>query len=192
MKMYLPGRRLLEINFRALPTLATVGLTNKTSDHFFVPFMDYDNVEEKTVIEDAEFLQRNFDVGTMIVLRSSRLYDKEGGDTVGNYHLIGFTRFMFPQIKEIIETSRCDSHFKYGWKYQSRCWVLRCFDKLDYGGTPVKKRPELMLVLKSSTSRVANKGLLSFFEQMYNVKLCANFKCVDNCEEYELIEYPTR
>ena len=39
-----------------LPTLLTVGITNRTEDNYFVLFLDYDNVEYSVVREDVDFL----------------------------------------------------------------------------------------------------------------------------------------
>jgi len=179
------------ILIKKLPTLATLGLTNKTTDNYFLPFFDYDEVEYKVVLEDVDFLQKNFDIGSVIINVSSE--EKElSGELVGNYHVIGFTKFTFPEIREIINLSRCHSYFKQGWKFQQRCWVLRILEKTDFkSNLDVKPKVRFKTLVKSKTNRVANLGMILFFEKLFGLKLKHLFDKVDDQEEVEIISYLT-
>ena len=178
-----------------LPTLLTVGITNRTEDNYFVLFLDYDNVEYSVVREDVDFLQKNFDVGTVITRVSSLVqsnWDEYNEKEVGNYHVIGFTKFTFPEIKELISLTRCDSHFKKGYKYQQRCWVLRIGEKFNEKGETIKPFTVLREVIKSSTRKEANLGFIRFFEKLDGIKLSNYFKKQDKNLNVELIRYATR
>lgn len=177
----------------SLPTQQTVGITNRTEDGYFVLFLDYDNVEYDVVKEDVDFLQKNFNIGTVITRvtreKLNNIVDKE----VGNYHVIGFTKFTFPQIREMINLTRCDSHFKVGYKYQSRCWVLRIAEKFNIETQEIEqKSTELKEILVSKTNKVANSGLLRFFELLDKVHLTKHFPRRDRYYEVEFIHYLTQ
>lgn len=183
------GNRLLIIALKRLPTAVTAGITNHTKDNYFLPFFDYDEVEYDVVLEDVDFFQKNFDVGTVVVTASSE--EKElSGKLVGNYHVIGFTKFTFPEILQIIRLSRCDWKFKKGYKFQQRCWVLRVLEKTDYkSGKDVKPAVKLKEVIASNTKRQANFAMINFINKLFNLKL--RFSNHDSVEEVELINYLT-
>ena len=191
MEIRLPFRYLLVIKLVKLPTLATVGVTNRTEDGYFVVFLDYDEVERKVVEEDIDFLQKNYDLGSCLLLESSVDYTKETTD-VGNYHVIFFTKHKFPEVREIINLTRCDEHFKRGWMYQGRCWVLRIADKINGKKEVVKPKPKLLKVEEASTNKEASSAFITFFEKLYKTKLHHLFSKVDNTTKVELIDYVTR
>jgi len=191
MDVRLPFRYLFTVRLIKLPTLATIGITNRTEDSYFLPFFDYDEVEQKVVEEDIDFFQKNFKIGSCLLLQSSIDYSKETTN-VGNYHVIGLTKFTFPEIRDIIYLSRSDEHFKRGWEYQSRCWVLRIAEKVDANGQEVKMKPKLLKVVKNETDREANLAMIKFLELYYKVRLKNLFSKLDNSHNVELIEYPTR
>jgi len=190
------GRRLLvlrsPIRVYPLPTLLTRGITNHTRDNFFVFFADYDNVEYAVVREDADFYQKNFDMGTMLT-RFSKEEKNDVGVAVGNYHLIGFPKFTFPAIKEIINIARCDEHFKVGYKYQQRCWVLRVAEKIDEKtGEVVRPYTKLKEVLPAPTNRAVSRAHIIFFEGIDHIKLLQYFMLPDKSLGVEVIDYETK
>lgn len=181
--------KILIIAIKKLPTCATVGLTNRTKDNYFLPFIDYDEVEYDVVKEDVDFLQKNYDIGTVVITKSSE--EKElSGKLVGNYHVIGFTKFTFPEVKEMLRLTRCDWSFRKGFKFQQRCWVLRVLEKVNYKNNEVvKPKPELKEVIPAKTRRVVNKAMVDFINKYYNLNL--KFKKHDNIDEIEVINYLT-
>ena len=189
------GSRLLELRLPLavynLPDKATVGVTNRTLDGYFVVFADYDSCERDVVVDDARFLQQHYDEGTMLLLCSSNEEQMTSGKMVGNYHLVGFTKKLFPTVKEIIGLLRCDLHFKVGYRYQQRCHVLRIGQKLDDNGSEIKPRPKLCSILKSATPLQANLGMIGLYEKLYNIKLKAHFSRMDDIKGCELINYVT-
>lgn len=181
------------IKLYSLPTQQTIGITNRTEDNYFVLFLDYDTVEYDVVREDVDFLQKNFDIGTVITRvtqeKLNNIVDKE----VGSYHVIGFTKFTFPEIREMINLTRCDSHFKTGYKYQSRCWVLRIAEKFNLETQQIEqKSTKLKEVLVSKTNKVANSGLLTLFEKLDKTNLKKHFNKRDKFYKIEFIHYLTQ
>lgn len=181
-----------------LPTIETWGITNRTSDNFFVLFLDYDHVEESVVYEDINFLQKNYDIGSVLIRCTSFDYSKDN-ETVGNFHVIGFTKFTFPEIAELIRLSRCDRHFKIaGLKYQQRAWVLRIGEKVDLTtGEVIKPAGFYYDFVKSKTKKEANSGLIKLFSKIDDPFIKENkikkyFPKLDGLYDVEFIKYVTR
>jgi len=174
-----------------LPDLYTVGFTNRTEDNYFVPVFDYDNVSYSVVKEDADFLQKNFNVGTLVtIVCNERIIQN---DVVGSYHLIGFTKFTFFEIKMMLEMVRCDEEFKQGYlRNNHRSWVLRIDAKKDFEGNEYKGKPKLKEVLVAHTIRKANRGIINLIKKIYGVDLQTYFKYMDNNNIVEIDEYLTQ
>ena len=172
------------------PTMVSYGLTNRTSDNYFMVFLDYDLVEDKVVLEDVNFLQKNFNLGNALIRISSKEYVKEKGCLVGSFHVFFFTKLLFPEVKEIISLTRCDSHFKYGYKYQQRCWVLRIGEKLE-NNTIKKPFTKFYKFIPHKTMRVSSKGLIKFFSLIDSKNYKKKFKKIDNLNNIEIINYAT-
>lgn len=194
-KLHPGSSRLIEIRLPfavyRLPDKATVGVTNRTPDGYYCLFLDYDSAERDAVADDARFFQRNYDVGAMLLLCSSGEEEMATGKMVGNYHLVGFTKFTFPAVRELIGLSRCDSHFRVGYRYQQRCWVLRIGQKLDNDGAEIKSSPELCSVLESTSKLEASLGMIELYEKLYNIRLKAHFRRIDSVPGVDLIDYAT-
>lgn len=175
------------------PSLFTNGITNVTQDRRFVLFADYDNTNLQVVEEDAEFIQQNYDVGDLIILNSSEEMLNSSGDVYGNYHLIGFTKIEFPKLKEILSNLRCDKHFKQGWKYQQRVWVLRLGYKTDIKTKQkVKGKPRFISHIPQTfeCEKVYSSAHLTFFNKLYNLRI--KKKDIDGSNKIKLIDYVTR
>jgi hypothetical protein len=192
MRIPLPGRRFVDMSVGKIPQVATSGVVNRTADCLYVPFFEYDKVDKTVPLEDAIFFQRNFNIGTLLFLTSSKEYDKENVE-VGNYHMVGFTKWTFPEVKELIELSRSDFPYKRGWDRPARCWVLRVSEKLDLKGNVVKAKPYKPVVLRAPSTRAASYGTIKFFEKCYGVSILDLFDVRDNEKMWpQVVEYPTR
>lgn len=174
------------------PNLRTQGITNKTEDRKFVLFADYDEVNLQSVEEDLLFLQKNYKIGDAIIVCSSNQEISETGKIYGNYYIIAFTKLEFPELLEILKNLRCDWHFKRGWRYQYRSWVLRTTEKRTYKGEVVKLKPKLVTFMPSFSSREYSKSHVEFFEQLYNFKIKRKSKNFDKGKFVEVINYVTR
>jgi hypothetical protein len=216
------GKRLLQINFFALPDLDTWGITNRTQDNMFLYFADYDKVELDVVREDIRLLQQHFGLGTAMIRRSSRFYSKDParrGLTVGNYHAIGFTKLTLPELQDMHRYVRCDQKFKRAGSFaQHRSWVLRIGPKIYQKSGKIKKPGTVLVdILPARSDKESSLGMIRFFrsdialddKKVYNFKpdnktweklLIKNrvkefkdlFEYVDSWGKVEVIPYVTR
>lgn len=171
-----------------LPSQATTGITNHLSDNTFCLFIDYDMVEYSVVKEDVEFLQKNYDLGTALVRISNKDYEKKGKEVVGSFHVIFFTKLLFPEVIKLLELCRCDWKFKQGYKYQQRSWTLRVEVKQ---GDQVREKPVFYALLNAPTKRQASSGMIKFFSVLDEINLTNKYKNFDNLDEVEVINYVT-
>ena len=172
-----------------LPDKYTYGLTNKLEDNYFVLFLDYDLVEYKVVLDDIKFLQTNYDIGTALI-RFNKNYEKQN-TFVGNFHVIFFTKFLYPDIVKLINLTRCDSQFKRGSKYQQRCWVLRLGKKKSANNEITDKQYNFYKIIKAKTSKTASTGLIKFFSMLDDIDLTTEFIKQDNLYNIDIINYVT-
>ena len=182
---------IFNMQIKKLPTQQTLGITNHTEDNYFLPFIDYDDVEYDVVEQDVKFLQTNYKIGTAVISVSSE-EKMLSGKLVGHYHVIAFTKFTFPEIREMLKLVRCDDKFRYGWRFQQRAWVLRLLEKTDIKtGKTIKPMVKLKKILVSKTNRIANKPMVELIEKFYNINLKQYFKKFDSCQNLEIITYLT-
>lgn len=171
-----------------VPTTITWGLTNRTEDGCYLLFLDYDQVEYEVVRQDVQWLQKHFKLGPALTRTSSLsgYKDKE----VGNYHVFFFTRWLFPEIRDMLKYARCDDAFRFCWKYnQQRVWVLRVGEKTDKDGAVKKPLTLFKEFIPSSTRRTCNRALVEFFETLDNRKLKGHFTKLDNTKDTVIIRY---
>ncbi len=189
------GQRLISLRnpflVMRVPTTITWGLTNRTPDNRFVVFLDFDTVEYNTVLEEISMLQRNFNAGTALVRTTHLKNYKE--QEVGSYHVFFFTKFSFPAVERLISLTRCDSAFKFCWKYnQQRVWVLRIGEKVSEKGEikrPYSLLKEVVVQKKNGRQRSSYNALIGFFEKLDNIRLKQYFTRLDKSKEVETIRY---
>lgn len=202
MKLDIFGKRLIvrsPLKVYNNPTLGAIGITNHTKDNYFMPFFDYDNVAWKVVQDDIEFFQKNYDIGTVEVRQSSN-FKAYGLGEIGKYHVIGFTKFTFPEMLNLISLSRCDPKYKKREMYPDRVWVLRLGWKVDLkSGMPTKPATKHLKLIEAPTDRQASLGAINYVQllnkKVYGAKsivLREKFKSVDDINHIERIEYVTR
>lgn len=176
------------------PIYHCIGMTNQTIKREFVLFADYDCCNQKVVEDDLQFLQENYAAGHGIIIASSHeLESNLKGVQYGNYHLVMPKLYSFPDMIEILKLLRCDRHFKYGWKYQSRNHVLRITPKFDKDNNEIKPAPTLVSFIPdpSNTSSIRySLGHCLLMNKLHNLNIQP--KEHDNCQEANLIEYQTR
>lgn len=81
-----------------------------------IVFLDYDNIVDERLVEELRFLQEEFEIGNFHVFETR---DK-------GRHALCLDALRFKGIKEIVDFSSCDTHFKRAPKInQYRCWILR-------------------------------------------------------------------
>ncbi|MEM5784735.1 MAG: hypothetical protein QXF15_03300 [Candidatus Aenigmatarchaeota archaeon] len=173
--------------------IVTVGIMNKTENNYYVLFLDYDNVEKYVVENDIDFLQKNYNLGSCVLLKSSNSIYKPDGKEVGNYHVFFFTECKLEEIKEMLKNTCCDDKFKSGYIYEHRAWVLRIYKKISLKNKKtIKYIPRLYEIFYDKTNRVADRGFLMFFKKYYRLNLFGLFKKINNTKKVFLQDYLTR
>lgn len=165
MNIKLPNGKYLRVDIGIMnrPYYKTWGLLNRTPDNYYLPFFDYDHVNMSVIEDEVDYLQTNFDVGPLLVRESSPSYKTETGETIGSYHLFGFSKFTLPEFRTILEHSRSDWGFKQGFKWEpERAWVLRVGSRTDPNGKVIAGTKYSKLYM-SKTKRTLYRPLVTFF-----------------------------
>jgi len=185
-------RYLIRFSVERLPDARAVGIFNITEDGYFLPFFDYDEVFEKeSLMRDIYFIQKNYDVGTLLILKSSVDINKSGQERA-RYHVIGFTKFTFKEYREMLENVRCDEQFKDGYKFNEfRAWVLRIGEKRYLHSNKIKPIPFPIEVVPSKTSKEANHGMLMFIKKYHDIDLSGYFRKIDKTKNVYITCYHT-
>jgi hypothetical protein len=170
------------------PGMETYGVLNRTSDGYYVPFFDFDGVRLDVVEEAASWLDKNFELGPLIVRKSSSFFTDDGTE-IGSYHLIGFSKLTLPEFENILSKIWCDRGFKAGYKLEpERAWVLRVAEKVDLKtGEIVKPFCTFVKLYNFKTCRILNAGLLKFFQTLDKFKV--NGCKLDDLDDFYLIHY---
>ena len=95
-------------------SLECFGMTNLTSDGYFIPFFDYDDVSLRIVIEELSFLQESYHLSDIYIIKSSNGYNALSLDKISWEILIQIMR----------ESERADVSFK-KLAIERRFFVLR-------------------------------------------------------------------
>lgn len=90
------------------------GITNLTSDGKFIPFFDYDNVSLSRIIDELSFIQKNYFLSDVYIIKSNNGYNALTLDKVSWDNLLQIMR----------ESERVDNKFK-KLAIERRFFVLR-------------------------------------------------------------------
>lgn len=122
-RKYIPvGKHLLGINIRVSlkkrEGSEVLAVANKMG-HRYCIFLDYDYDEKLTVYEDLSGLQEHYQLGNAYVFRTKK-----------GFHAIFLDLVTYTELKQILDASSCDDHYKYvSRRNNNRTWVLRFTDK---------------------------------------------------------------
>lgn len=174
------------------PSVRTVGISNICSDGFFVSFFDYDNILHSRMQSELLRLQRRFDLGTLVVL-TSRTQFSDAGMEYGNYHAIGCGKIktMLEHKQMLMESSVDEQFIRVPDYYNSRCWVLRIYEKLGDKDKQLRGRPVLREILQASTDREISTAHMLFLERHYGIPVNLFYGKQDGNTEIKLINYGT-
>jgi len=154
-----------------MPQVNTMGIISRcVGDRFrkHVLFMDFDDVHESVVRGDVEFVQREYDAGTAVILRSGELDCNTAGEFYGNFHVICPQKFTFREVIEIISHLHTDENFAtIATHFNYRAFVLRVYPKYSENGRMLKDRPVLHDVMWSQTGRETYQALYEFLMKYY-------------------------
>jgi hypothetical protein len=141
----------------------------------FVTFLDYDNIDDKRLIEELQFLQDEFQIGNFIVLETRNK----------GRHAICIDALRFKDVIEIIRFSSCDLMFKKAPMINEyRTWVLR------YAKKGNRDPPKYLYTVKShyEGQNYQSQGHAQYL-QNFGVKI--DLKQPYGSEEVETQDYNT-
>src|SRR3990167_226896 len=184
------GKKIVTLNVYDAPSLFSWGILNRTDDNYFCPFFDYDGVNVSVVKEEADFLQKNYDIGPLMLRKSSSFVSKSGV-TVGSWHLVGFSKLTLPEYEDVLRHSRCDRGFKAGFKLEpERAWVLRIGKKIDLKSSRVfAPSTKFSHMFHAKTGRELSRAMFKFWRSINNTQLVVPAYRWDKSSNVNLIMY---
>lgn len=108
---------LLKIQVMKKLDVRTRGFSTRVSGTaLHITALDYDNIEDSRLIEELEYLQHEFQIGSIYIFKT--------GDH--RRHAVCLDALRFKDALEIVRFSSCDLMFKRAPRINEyRCWVLR-------------------------------------------------------------------
>jgi hypothetical protein len=171
--------RYLLVHFQTMkiPKTPTRGISARVPHTaLFVPFLDYDNINDERLDDELRFPQEIFHLGDLYIFKTNEF----------GRHVIGTDCLSTRECLEVIEASSCDWSFKRGIRINEyRTWVLRGWEKGE------RARPIFLRTLKSpyNGEHLQSIGHAKFLEAFYGVRL----RLVNpfGSEEIEIQSYST-
>lgn len=187
------GKRHIFFAIYKKPTIKTIGITNETKDLYYVPFVDYDNININKVIDEAKKLIDLFELSGLCLICS---YQKVSDDDMvyGNYHLIGLDKMTYETHRALLDETCCDRNFKRVPEFfRYKHWVLRIYPKFNEKNWEIlKDKPKFICWIKKAdvgNEWEQSKAHYEFLRKYYNIpKLKLNF---DNNTKLNIIKYNT-
>lgn len=114
-----------------IPQRVTIGISNITPDRYYVPFVDYDNINYNSVLAEANKLISMFNLTGLAIIKTKET-TAPNMQLYGNYHLVGIDKLTYQQHIKLLEQTNCDPSFIIIPKiYRGRYWVLRIYPKIS-------------------------------------------------------------
>lgn len=153
------------------PRINTMGVLSRVKGDLYlrhVYLADYDDVMLEQVRADCEFVQREYDAGTMVILQSGESDTNIAGNVYGHYHVIAPQKFSFSELNEIIGSVHADENFKtVSSRFNWRAFCLRIYPKYSENGRIISDRPKLVDVMYAPTVRETNTAMYDFLRKYY-------------------------
>lgn len=157
---------------RARPEPA-VGYTNRCKDGLYIPVLDYDDMDEESVIMECLRLQAHHDIGTFYIF-----------STTNGYHAVCLDKMRLSDYLEVLHDSSVDPEFhRVPLTFQRRCWVLRLSDKR---GVPILH----IKTLERSSRRIKSKAHMLLLKNLVD-KMPDDGQQDDGCEDVMFARYKT-
>lgn len=174
------------------PAVITEGITNETQDGWYVPFIDYDQINYSKLRAEALRLIRRWQLSGLAVIKTK---EKVAGDgtVYGNYHLIGFDKLRFHEHLDMLMETCCDRNYiRVPNFFRFKHWVLRIAPKIEEATWKrLKDRPYLKEWIQGFRSRsyTQSMGHYHFMRKYYGLKsLALNW---DAGQGIQIIRYNT-
>ena len=132
------------------------GISNETEDNKGVLFIDYDNCEERIVLEDYRFIQGLFSLPQGYLFQTKN----------NNFHVICLKKFLHSEISEIIKSTRADVNYKsMPLRNPFRSYVLRLSDKKG------SKKPKFLKVIgeENNLNCDVSNSHLNLLKKLYKI-----------------------
>jgi hypothetical protein len=150
-----------------------------------VLFIDYDNIDEITMVDEIRALQREFKFGNVVVFQTKE-EPSEDECTTGGFHCICVDYFVLNEVKRIVMSSSCDLGFVIAPRYDRfRNWVLRDTIKGS------RDRPKFKYIILSphEGERMQSSAHAFFLTNRYGIKL--NLLKPDGNRDFQFESYQT-
>lgn len=179
------------------PMVRTLGILSRCRDdddgrHSL--FLDYDDSMISVVLDDIKRVQRQYDAGTAVILKTGESDFNIAGAEYGSWHVIFPTKFLFEEVVEIISKTHCDYAFRdtarsFNW----RAYVLRIYPKYSEDGALIKDRPTLYDVIWAETGREVYRALYEFLVRYYHMPEWEGLLApqLDSLTELSVLHYNT-
>lgn len=140
------------------PDTYVLGYSSRTLNGRYVLFMDYDNLELPTVVEELKYLQNKFKLSEFYVFSTGR---------EGAYHAVCLDVMPMQEAYEILKQSSCDLSFIHAIKnLEYREWVLRIGTKGE------RSPPKFWLAVPSKHhERMRSSAHAAFIRKMFRVRI---------------------
>lgn len=161
--------------FYRAPTAWVHGYSARTEQGKSVLFMDYDNLDLKSVLQELRFLQQKHSLSDFYVFELDR---------TDSFHAVCLDTMPLSEVHKILTASSCDAAFINSVRLlRSREWVLR-FDKKAN-----RAAPSFICKVRAKGCRIKSSAHALFLKQL-NAPVSVSGKW-DHCKELTLIDYNT-
>jgi len=155
------------------PMVRTLGILSRCKDDedgLHCLFGDYDDCMLTVVVDDVMRIQRQYDGGTAVILRTGKSDFNATGDEYGSWHVIFPAKFLFEEVVEIISKTHCDYNFRdVSRSFNWRAYCLRIYPKYSEDGAIIRDRPTLRDVIWSETGREIHQAMYDFLHLYYGM-----------------------
>jgi len=150
------------------PVVNTMGVISRCGDGMHCLFADYDDCHYSVVKDDILRAQRDYGVGTAVVLSSGELSANIHDEIYGNFHVIFCSKHTFAAVNEIVQNLHTDINFRdIARNFNYRTHVLRIYPKYSENGSVLQDRPRLHDVVFAETGHEINRAMYDFLRKWY-------------------------
>lgn len=134
------------------------GITNRTHDGYYIPFLDYDDMPFDWLEGELIDIQKQYNLGDLYVFASGQ--DK--------FHVVGFDKLTREEYQSLLNRSSCDANYKkIPFTWGRRVATLRATEKQG-------RKVKLHAVIEADFSRPYRHEMSNahriFFEGHYGIE----------------------
>jgi hypothetical protein len=179
------------------PMVRTLGILSRCKDdedgcHSL--FLDYDDAMIAVVHDDIKRIQRQYDAGTAVILKTGESDFNIAGNEYGSWHVLFPAKFLFEEVVEIISKTHCDYNFRdVSRSFNWRAYCLRIYPKYSEDGALIRERPTLHDVIWAETGREVYRALYEFLYKYYDMPEWEGLLAprLDNLTSLSILHYNT-